>query len=84
MLEVILFVDRYSHNRRWKAHVVGALGITKYFGSMEANSLLHNFLPYLDPVTLGSDWRTPANLCRLDLLVLSVKRRYALKDELLG
>lgn len=25
MLEVILFVDRYSHNRRWKAHVVGAL-----------------------------------------------------------
>ena len=44
------FVDRHSRNRTWW---VSRGPVTKYFGSMEANSLLHNFLPYLDPVTLG-------------------------------
>lgn len=57
---VISFLD--SNNRGWKAH---GSPVTKYFDSMEANSLLRNFLPYLDPVT-PSGRLTNTKLYRLD------------------
>lgn len=49
---IIFFVDRYSHNRRWKAWHGCPLS-RNISARMEANSSLHNFLSYLDPVTQG-------------------------------
>lgn len=67
------FVPRFE----WKAH---GSPVTKYFGSMEANSLLRNFLPYLDPVT-PSGRLTNTRLYRLQVFQsYRLERRYGLKS----